>query len=194
MTVPVDTLTPHLIETFAAAVYVDLEPDADQEETIAAINRELGTSVPGTTAVTKDQHLADEATQSSGGEWDQSFMVVLILGGYAGISAINVLISTTMFRKPEFALLRLAGAHKKQVVSSLFVETLVVATTAVFAGTAIAAVFTIGYGYLITDDIWLPFVWSTYAVIVACAYLAAFIGTLAPVQTALKAGPLEATR
>ena len=193
MTVPIDALTPHLVETFANAAYVDLEPGADQEETIAAINGVLGTSVPGTTAVTKDRHLADEAAQSSGGDWTV-LIVVLILGGYAGISAINVLISSTVFRKPEFALLRLAGVHKKQVVSSLFVETLVVATTAVLAGTAIAAVILIGYGYLITDDIWLPFVWSTYAVIVACAYLAALVGTLAPVQTALKAGPLEATR
>lgn len=193
MTVPVDTLTPHLVETFANAVYVALEPDADQEETIAAINRELDTSVPGMTAVTKDRHLADQAARSGGGEWIL-LVVVLVLGGYAGISAINVLISSTMFRKPEFGLLRLAGAHKKQVVSSLVVETLVVATTAVLAGTVIATVILIGYGYLITDDIWLPFVWTTYAVIVACAYLAALIGTLAPVQTALKAGPLEAIR
>ena len=63
-----------------------------------------------------------------------------------------------------------------------------------FAGTAIAAVFTIGYAYLITEDLWLPFVWSTYTAIVASAYLAALIGTLAPVQTAPKAGPLEALR
>ena len=193
MTVPVDTLTPHLIETFATAVYVDLEPDVAQEETIAAINEKLSTSVPGTTAVTKDQYLADLAAESSGGDWT-ILIVVLILGGYAGISAINVLISSTMFRKPEFALLRLAGIHKKQVISSLFIETLVVATTAVLAGTLIAAVFTIGYTHLITDDIWLPFVWPTYAIIVACAYLAALFGTLAPVQTALKASPVEAAR
>jgi hypothetical protein len=51
-----------------------------------------------------------------------------------------------------------------------------------------------GYGYLIADDLWLPFVWPTYAVIVACAYLAALIGTLAPVQAALKASPLAAAR
>lgn len=193
MTVPVDALTPHLIETFAAGVYVALEPGADQEKTIAAINEALGTSVPGTTAITKDQHLDEIAAQSSGGDWE-ILIVVLILGGYAGISAINVLISSTMFRKPEFALLRQAGAQKKQVVSSLFVETLVVATTAVLTGTSIAAVFTIGYAYLITDDIWLPFVWPTYAIIVACAYLAALIGTLAPVQTALKVSLVEAAR
>jgi putative ABC transport system permease protein len=193
MMIPIDRLTPHLIEPFAAAVYVDLEPGADREETIAAIDRALRTSAPGATAMTRDQHLADQAVQSSGDNWIV-LSVVIVLGGYAGISAINVLIGSTMFRRTEFALLRLAGAKKKQVVSSVFVETLVVATTAVLVGTAIAAIIMIGYGYLIADDFWLPFVWPTYVVIVACAYLAALVGTLTPVQAALKASPLAATR
>lgn len=191
--VPIATLTPHLLEPFASAVYVAFSPGADQNTTLAAINQTLATQAPGTQATDREQHLAQVAAQASGDNWI-ILMVVVILAGYAGVSAINVLIGSTMARRREFALLRLAGVRRPQIAGSLAVESLLVATTAVIAGTVIAAVTMIGYGYLLTDTIWLPFVGSTFAVIVACAYLAAGIGTLAPAHAAMKADALEAVR
>jgi putative ABC transport system permease protein len=97
-----------------------------------------------------------------------------------------------MSRRREFALLRLAGSQRSQVVRALLIETLVIATIAVVCGAVIAAVTMVGYGYLLTDTIWLPFAGSTFSIIAGCAYLAALLGGLAPTHAAMKAGPLEA--
>ncbi|MBB4920610.1 FtsX-like permease family protein [Streptosporangium saharense] len=193
MVLPVSKLAPHLLEPYASAVYVAFKPGADQEAALAAINDKLASVAPGAQATDRDGHLAQVATQASGDNWIIQ-MVVVLLGGYAGVSAVNVLIGSTMSRRREFALLRLAGARRSQIARSLLVESLLVATTAVVAGSAIATVTMIGYGYLLTDTIWLPFVGSAFVAIVACAYLAAAVGTLAPARTAMKVGALEATR
>ncbi|MEU6721553.1 FtsX-like permease family protein [Nonomuraea sp. NPDC046802] len=193
MILPLSTLAPHLLEPFATAVYVAFEPGADQATTLAVINDELAAVAPGAHATDREGHLAQVAAQAGEDEWI-ILMVVAILGGYAGVSAINVLIGSTMSRRREFALLRLAGARGSQIVGSLLVECLLVVTTAVIAGSAIAAVTMVGYGYLLTATIWLPFTGATFLVIVACAYLAAAIGTLAPARSAMKADALEAVR
>ncbi|MEV0728068.1 FtsX-like permease family protein [Polymorphospora sp. NPDC050346] len=190
---PLDTLTPHVLEPFASAIYVALDPGTGRSDVMTAINGALSAAVPGAQATDRDEHLAQVAAQASGDNWIV-LMVVVILGGYAGVSAINVLISSTMSRKREFALLRLAGARRPQIAGSLLVEAVVVATTAAIAGTAIAAITMIGYGYLLTDTIWLPFVGPAFLAIVGCAYLAAFLGTLAPARTAMTADPLEGVR
>jgi putative ABC transport system permease protein len=190
---PLDALTPHVLEPFASAVYVALEPGSDTDGVVTAINEALATVAPGAQATDRDQHLAQVAAQASGDNWI-ILMVVVILGGYAGVSAINVLVASTMSRRREFALLRLAGARRRQITGSLLIEGLVIGTTAVIAGTAIAAATMTGYGYLLTDTVWLPFVGPTYLVIVGCAYLAALIGTLAPIRTAMTAAPLAGVR
>ncbi|KXK60159.1 hypothetical protein AWW66_20295 [Micromonospora rosaria] len=190
---PLDTLTPYVLEPFASAVYVALDPDTDQHVALTAINHALSSVAPGARATDRDEHLAQVAAQASGDNWIV-LMVVVVLGGYAGFSAINVLIASTISRRREFALLRLAGARRPQIAGSLLIESLVVATTAIVAGTAIAAVTMIGYGYLLTDTIWLPFVGSAFLAIVACTYLAALLGTLAPARTAMTADPLQVVR
>ncbi|MFD2794981.1 FtsX-like permease family protein [Promicromonospora vindobonensis] len=190
---PLPELVPHVLEPFASAVYVAVEPGTDEHDVLAAINDVLSTAAPGTQAVDREQHLAQVATQASGDNWIV-LMVVVLLGGYSGVSAINVLVASTMSRRREFALLRLAGARRPQIIGSLLVECLVVGTIAVLAGTVVAAATMTGYGYLLTGTVWLPFVGPSYLVIVGCAYLAALIGTLAPVRTAMTADPLAGVR
>jgi putative ABC transport system permease protein len=190
---PLSALTPHLLEPFASAVYVALEPGTDDGDAVAAINDALSTVAPGTQAMDREQHLSQVAAQASGDNWIV-LMVMVILGGYAGVSAVNVLVASTMSRSREFALLRLAGARRPQIIGSLLVECLVVGTVAVIAGTVVAAATMVGYGYLLTDSVWLPFVGPTYLMIVGCTYLAALVGTLAPVRTAMTANPLAGVR
>ncbi|MFE7504678.1 FtsX-like permease family protein [Promicromonospora sp. NPDC057488] len=190
---PLQALVPHVLEPFASAVYVALEPGSETPDVLTSINTALADVAPGAHAVDREEHLAQVAAQASGDNWI-ILMMVIILGGYAGVSAINVLVASTMSRRREFALYRLAGARRRQIVVSLLVETLVVGTTAVVAGTVVATGTMIGYGYLLTDTVWVPFVGPTYLVIVGCAYLAALIGTLAPVRSAMTAEPLAGVR
>ncbi|MET8868854.1 ABC transporter permease [Nonomuraea sp. NPDC004580] len=190
---PLPALVPHLLEPFATAVYVTFAPEAGHAATLAAINEQLAVVAPGVHATDRDAHLAQVAAQAGEDEWI-ILMVVAILGGYAGASAVNVLIGSTLSRRREFALLRLAGARRSRIAGALMVECLLVATTAVVTGAVIAAATMTAYGYLLTGTIWLPVTGATFFVIVACAYLAAAIGTLAPAHTAMKVAALEAVR
>ena len=141
----------------------------------------------------REQHLAQISEQSSGDDWI-ILLVVVVLGGYAGVSAINALVGSTMARRRELALLRLAGARRGQVVAAVVVESMIVAVTAVVAGTVVAALTMVSYGHLLTGTVWLPFVAPAYAGVVGSALLAAAIGSLAPARVAVRADPLEAMR
>jgi|GEM_PF-4580500 len=193
LVLPLASLTPHLLERYATAVYIAVAPGADLETTRRAVDAALDGTAPTAVTVNREEHLEQVATQASGDNWI-IVMVAVILGGYAGVSAINALISSTMARRREFALLRLAGSRRRQIVASLALESLVITATAIIAGTVIAAITMIGYGYLLTDTIWLPFVEDSFIVIVGGALLAAGIGTLAPARAAMRATPLEAVR
>jgi putative ABC transport system permease protein len=185
--VPSTELLPHLLEPYANAVYVKLAPGADAE----AVAAQLRQAAPGTVVLTRSQHLAAVAQQSSGDNWIIDLVVVL-LAGYAGIAAVNVLVGSTMARRREFALFRLGGADPAQVVRSVLVEVLFVVATAVIVGSMVGLAVIVGYGYLLTGDVWLPFLPSTYTGIVLAAVLVGVVGAVAPARVAAKSTPAQA--
>src|SRR5690606_38020845 len=121
LVLPLAALTPHLREPFATAIYVATDPGADPETVRASVAAALAEVAPGAVVVDREAHLGQVAAQASGDNWI-ILLVVLVLGGYAGVSAVDVLIGSTVARRREFALLRLAGAHRRQVVLALTVE------------------------------------------------------------------------
>ncbi len=191
MVLPVSVLSPHLLEPLAPAIYVKFDDDADAVATRKAVDAVVQQFAPGARALDRDTHLKQVADETSGDDWIV-LMVVVILGGYAGISAINVLVGSTMARRREFALLRLAGSRRSQIIGSLMIESLTITLVAGALGTMIESVTMIGYGYLLTDTVWLPFVAPKFWTIIGCAFLAGAVGTLAPSRTAMRADPLEA--
>lgn len=193
LVLPVDVLTPHLVEPFASAVYVAVAPGSDVGATRERIAAALARTAPSAVVTDRSGHLELVASQASGDNWIV-LMAVVILGGYAGVSAVNVLVGSTLARRREFALLRLAGTPRRTIVGSLVVEGAVLATAGAVVGTVIAAATMTGYAYLLTSTVWLPFTGSAFAAVVACAFLAAAIGTLAPARAAWRADPLTAVR
>lgn len=190
---PADVLLPHLLEPFASAVYVAGTSGTSAEETVRHVADAVSATAPGALVTDRAGHLEDVALQASGDNWIV-LMVVVVLGGYAAISAVNVLVGSVASRRREFALLRLAGARRSRILASLAVEGLVVATVAAAGGSVVAAAVLVGYGHLLTDTIWLPYVGATYAVIVGCAYAVAATGMLLPARAVMQADPLQAIR
>jgi putative ABC transport system permease protein len=72
------------------------------------------------------------------GAWSNNTMAA-VLGGFAAIAAVNTLVMTVLDRRRELGALRLVGATRRQVLTMLRWEALLVAVVGLVLGTAIAA-------------------------------------------------------
>ena len=64
--------------------------------------------------------------------------VVGVIVAYAALSLVNALVAALTARRREFALLRLAGATRRQIRAMLNAEALLVGAIGAIAGTAVA--------------------------------------------------------
>lgn len=80
---------------------------------------------------------SDKDLELSG--WANTVMAV-VLGGFAAVSAANTLVMTVLDRRREVALLRLAGTTRRQVRGMMRWEALLVASTGLAVGAAIAGI------------------------------------------------------
>ncbi|WP_329385466.1 ABC transporter permease [Streptomyces sp. NBC_01716] len=72
------------------------------------------------------------------GAWTNNTMAAL-LGGFAAIAAVNTLVMTVLDRRRELGTLRLVGSTRRQVLTMLRWESLLVSAVGVVLGSAIAA-------------------------------------------------------
>ncbi|MFB9432698.1 ABC transporter permease [Streptoalloteichus tenebrarius] len=187
---PRSELLPHLREPFDTAVYMTLASGVDR----ATVERELRRvihPVPGLVLTSRSEHLEQMAAQSTGDNWIVSLFVVLI-GGYAGISAINVLVGSTNGQRRQFALLRLAGARRGHVLSWVTVEAAVSVVTGILWGSLISGAVMCGYARLLTGTFWVPLPLAPYLLICCAAVAVGMVGSLVPARLAMRARPLEA--
>ena len=188
--IPRAVLQPHLRDRFDTAVYVRLRPDADQAAVRQQLNR-ISAAMPSVHAESRDDHLADLAAQSSGDNWI-IYLFVLMIAGYAGIAAINALVGSAAGQAQQFALLRLAGARTSHVLAWISAEAGFAVFAGVIQGTVIAAASLIGYGYLLTRGLWLPFPLGGYMLICGIALLVGLVGVLVPARLAMRSQALDA--
>ncbi|MFD7866406.1 FtsX-like permease family protein [Streptomyces sp. NPDC059783] len=71
---------------------------------------------------------------------------------FAAVSTVNTLVAVTADRRREFALLRLAGATRPQVMRMLAAEAAVTTVVGVLLGGAVAAAATAAYGTAVTGS------------------------------------------
>jgi putative ABC transport system permease protein len=108
---------------------------------------------------------------------------------FATIAVVNTLSMGTGDRKREFALLRLLGTTRRQVLRMLLAETVVVALLGLIAGATIAGATLAGFAAGITGT-GVPAVSATWCVaIVACSVLLAHIATTVTARVALRTDP-----
>ncbi|WP_444948046.1 ABC transporter permease [Micromonospora ureilytica] len=72
------------------------------------------------------------------GAWTNNTMAA-VLGGFAAIAAINTLVMTVLDRRRELGTLRLVGSTRRQVLTMLHWESLLVSLASITLGSAIAA-------------------------------------------------------
>ncbi|WP_399888243.1 FtsX-like permease family protein [Streptomyces sp. BBFR51] len=118
------------------------------------------------------------------GAWMNNTMAA-VLGGFAAVAAVNTLVMTVMDRRRELGTLRLVGSTRRQVMTMLRWEGLLVAGVGLVLGSAIAAATLIPMMSGVTGDMPYvpPLVYGSFAV--AAGGLALLAVTL-PARAALR--------
>lgn len=176
--VPASLLLAHTDAGLVPRILVSSAPGADRAELAASIAA-LAQEHPGLRTAGR------EALEEARAEQDetQTTMAYLLLGvvvGYATISLVNTQILATAERRREFALLRLVGATRRQVLRMTAAEALLVAGAGTVLGVLVAALTLVPVGLSVLDSL-LPggSPWTLVTVVAAASALTLASGLLA---------------
>ncbi|HEU5265610.1 MAG TPA: FtsX-like permease family protein, partial [Jatrophihabitans sp.] len=130
-TVPVDVLLPHTDTGLVDAVFVRTDDPA-------ALRAELGRAAPGAALVGRSayQVALDKNIVQNG--WTNKVVTAVLLI-YVVIAAVNSLVMYALGRRREFAVLRLAGTTRPQLLRMVRLEQALLLGLALVLGVAIAA-------------------------------------------------------
>ncbi|MFI6346359.1 FtsX-like permease family protein [Streptomyces sp. NPDC050560] len=83
-------------------------------------------------------YATEQSLDAKLGAWSNNMMAA-VLGGFAAVAAVNTLVMTVLDRRRELGALRLVGSTRRQVLTMLRWEALLVSAVGVVIGSAIAA-------------------------------------------------------
>jgi putative ABC transport system permease protein len=187
--IPADTLSAHTTDGFTRQVVVTAQPGVDLVDLEAELTA-LIADYDGLTISDREVLLDafDEQRQTS---TFAIYLMVLMIAGYAAITVVNTLASSTTTRRREFGLLRLAGFTRTQVLRMVGIESLIVALGGLAVGTvaALGIVVPVAVKRLNTmvpaGSPWL------YVSIVALVVLLTWSATFLPTWRATRGRPAE---
>ncbi|MEU7604090.1 FtsX-like permease family protein [Streptomyces sp. NPDC041003] len=189
LTLPHGLVAAHADNPLASSVLVAAEPGpgpaAGRERLADAVRGFPGVRV--LSAAEADEALAQR--QDAGAEINLLAMGLVL--AFTAIAVVNTLAMSTAERFREFAMLRLAGAKRRQVLRMLRAEALAVVLIGVVLGSGIAlavlTAFSVGMTGVAAPAV-LP---VAYAVVVGAAGLLALPATSLPGRVALRVAPVE---
>ncbi|MFF9054467.1 ABC transporter permease [Streptomyces erythrochromogenes] len=187
LTLPHDLVAAHADNPLAAGVLVAAEPGSGMgREQLAAAVRDF----PGVAVLSAAQADAARAQRQEAGAEVNLLAMGLVLA-FTAISVVNTLAMSTAERFREFAMLRLAGAERRQVLRMLRTEALAVVLIGTVLGSGIAlavlTAFSVGMTGVAAPAV-LP---VAYAAVVGAAGLLALAATALPGRMALRVAPVE---
>ncbi|PGH50678.1 FtsX-like permease family protein [Streptomyces sp. Ru87] len=184
-----DTLLAHTTDRRDTTVLVAATGGAEAGKKLDEGLADIAARYPGT-VVRADLAVRDQLREQEANAW-VNYLVVGIIIAYTGVTVVNTQAMNTATRRREFALLRLAGAHPRQVRRMMRRETLAVVTAGVVIGTAacllpLALVALAVNGAVVPGipPLGLPAVAATAAVLAAA-------GTMIPTRLLLRIPPAE---
>jgi putative ABC transport system permease protein len=187
---PRAVLAPRMLDAMDSAVHVALEPGADPREVARLLERAVDAG-PGTLVADHAAHLAAMADEAEEDGWITTLMVAMV-AGFAAIGAVNTLVVSVGARARTFALLRLVGATRRQVVGTVVGEALAVSLAAAVLGGAAAVVGLAAVGYALTGDaVVLAVPVDGFLLTAATVTGVGLAASLVPVVAALRARPLH---
>nr|WP_083466939.1 FtsX-like permease family protein [Kibdelosporangium sp. MJ126-NF4]CTQ97040.1 putative ABC transport system integral membrane protein [Kibdelosporangium sp. MJ126-NF4] len=187
---PAELARAHTADRLDDSVLVRRQPNADSATVTAALN-DLAVRYPGL-VVTPGSAVA----APGGGERQVQFYVNLVavgvILGYVVISVANTLVMSTAQRSREFALLRLVGTTKRQVVRMMRLEALATVGVAALLGTVVAGVPLVLLNLALRGTPLPSGSATVFGGIIAGAVLLGLLSLGVSTRVALRAKPIEA--
>jgi putative ABC transport system permease protein len=183
---PQELVAEHVTDAGLDAVFISGRTTANSEQALQKIvARHPGAEAGGPELVKRD----DDASAKSQA-W-VGYLLMALVASFAAIAVVNSLALSTAERVREFALMRLGGTTRRQILRMLRWETLTVIVLGSTLGAAVAVASLIPYSSRTTDS---PRP-STPALmclgLLGGVVLMALIGTQVPGRLALRARPVE---
>ncbi|KUJ67571.1 ABC transporter permease [Streptomyces albus subsp. albus] len=188
LTLPHDLVAEHIDNPLSDTVLVAGESTLDQRHLTAAIR-----AFPGT-AIQDGRALADHQRTAHQQNAEVSYVAMGLILAFTTIASVNTLAMSTADRRREFALLRLVGTTRRQVLRMLRLEALTVALTAVVLGTGISLATLTAFSVGMTGEASPSFSPPVYLAVVATALLLAVLATAVPGRISLRERPTETMR
>lgn len=133
---PAALLSPHTTTTLPSYLLIRSDRTSSQAAFIRDVKERTGNSPA--IQVSGKQLLADGfAAQLNVQAWI-SYLLAFLAIGYAGIAAVNAWVVIVLGRRQEFAVQRLLGSTRRQIIKMLLAEAAVVTVMALVLGTVLA--------------------------------------------------------
>ncbi|MFI5750100.1 FtsX-like permease family protein [Streptomyces sp. NPDC051644] len=183
LTLPHDLLARHMDNPLAATVLV--AGDSGRDELAAALEQFPGVSVLA--PATADRLQADRQQENAA----VNHLAMGLVLAFTAIAVVNTLAMSVSERIREFAMLRLAGATRRQVLRMLRIEALSVLLIAAALGSGIALAVLTAFSIGMTGSAAPAVLPLVYATVVGGAALLALTATALPGRLALRVRPVE---
>ncbi|MYT74228.1 MULTISPECIES: FtsX-like permease family protein [unclassified Streptomyces] len=182
LTLAHDLLSRHVDNPLASSVLVSTS--RSQEQLTAALDEFPGVRVLSPSAA---DGLRAERQQADA---EVNIIAMALVLAFTAIAVVNTLAMSVSERIREFALLRLAGATRRQVLRMLRVEALTVVLMGVGLGSGIAAAVLSAFSLGMTGTAAPAVLPLTYVTVVAAAAVLALTATALPGRAALRVRPV----
>ncbi|WP_129783950.1 ABC transporter permease [Promicromonospora panici] len=186
---PAETLAAHTTEGFATRILVSAQEGTDPEQLMADLSG-LTAGRDGLTVADRDVLFAEYEDGKKTASYAIYIMVIMLVG-YAAITMINTLVSSTTARQREFGLQRLVGSTRRQVMQMVGIEAAIVAVTGVALGTAAAMAILVPVSLKRLGSLIPAGSPAIYAAIVGLVVVITLGATLLPAWQATRGRPAE---
>ncbi len=187
---PAELLAAHTTAGLPTEILVRALPGADTTRLTAALT-ELAGRWPGVAVADRSVLTAAHGEQQQTQAWVNYLLVGMIVA-YTAISVVNTLVLATARRRREFALLRLTGSTKAQVLRMMTMEGVLIAVIGIVLGTAVSTTTLVPFSVAASDSLMPSGPPWIYLAVIGTAAVLALAATLLPTWQALRSSPAEA--
>jgi putative ABC transport system permease protein len=190
VTLPHDLLAGHTTNRSDQAVLVRVDATANRAALASAL-RGLAANHPGLVVLDRDGLAVAGQAQREAQGWPNLIALAVLLA-YIAIAVVNTLVMATATRGREFALLRLIGTGRGQIMRMMLIELLLVVGVATVLGTLAATPPLVGISLGLTESP-IPSVSApVYAAIIGATAVLGLLAMGVPTRFALRAHPVDA--
>lgn len=186
---PADLLAAHTDAGLVTEILVRAASGTDASGLAAGL-QDLAAQHPGMRVADRAALAAAHEDGQEVGLWINFLMVGMIVG-YTVIAVVNTLVLATTERRREYALQRLIGSTRAQVMRMAGVEGILITIAGVILGTIVAMSSLLPFSMVVSDSPMLAGPLWIYLAVVAGAGVLTMAGTLIPTWFALRTRPAE---